>query len=262
MVFAGIDCGTRNVKAVLFDGKDIVGEARAFTDWNPPVAAAQALSDALRQAGLDERDVTASASTGNGRRDVADAYDYSLSGINAAAAGALFLVPEAKRVIDLGAEGIAVISIADDGTVGNFVLNDRCANGAGAFLESMGRILEVPVDQLGDLSRASTQDVTMDTQCVVFAESEVISMIHHQIPKEDIVHAVHTDLAHKIGQYCYKLGLEDPMALIGAAAADYGLVDVMEDNLGVRIVVPGECEFASALGAALYAQAEHAKEAE
>lgn len=260
MVFAGIDCGTRYTKAVLFDGKTMVGMARAFTDWNPKEASAQALQDALGQAGLSTADVAASASTGNGRKDVAEVFTYSLSGINAAALGALFLVPQAKQVIDLGAEGISVINVTDEGTVANFTLNDRCANGAGAFLESMGRILEVPVEQLGDLSRASTRDIAMDTQCVVFAESEVISMIHHQVPKEDIIHAVHTDLAHKIEQYCYKMGLKDPVALIGAAAADSGLVDILAESLGCRVIVPHECEFASALGAALFAQGETAKE--
>ena len=257
MVYAGIDCGTRYVKAVLFDGERIVGRGRAFTDWDPDRASDEALAQALEGTGISVDDVVASAATGNGRKDVADKFTYSVSGINAACEGARFLNPDTRQVIDLGAEGIAVCNMAEDGSMGNFTLNDRCANGAGAFLETVARILEVPIDQLGPLSQASTVDVTMDTQCAVFAESEVISMIHHQVAKEDIAHAVHTDLAHKIAQYSYKLGVQTPITLIGAAAANQGLVKVLDERLKTQAFVPEDYEFASALGAAIEAKLQH-----
>lgn len=257
MVFAGIDCGTRYVKAVLFDGERIVGRGRAFTDWDPERASGEALAQALEESGVSADDIVASAATGNGRKDVEGKFTYSVSGINAACEGARFLNPETRQVIDLGAEGISVCNMAEDGSLGNFTLNDRCANGAGAFLETVARILEVPIDQLGPLSQDSTIDVTMDTQCAVFAESEVISMIHHQVSKEDIAHAVHTDLAHKIAQYCYKLGVQTPITLIGAAAANQGLVKVLDDQLKTQAFVPAEYEYASALGAAIHAKQQY-----
>lgn len=251
MITVGIDSGIRTTKAaVLVDGA-LAATACVPTDWEPAGAGAAALETALADASVARDAVVRVAATGVTRDAVA--ADCSLTGINAAALGARWALPGAGEVIDLGAEGIRAVRIDEAGDVGNYAVNDRCASGAGAFLETMARILDVPVDQLGALDALRKNDVNIDTQCVVFAESEVISLIHSQVPAPDIVHAVHRGLANKIGSIVLRVNVADPVVMIGASAADAGLVGALEAKLGHDITVPANCEFISAVGAAVFA---------
>ena len=59
----------------------------------------------------------------------------------------------------------------------NFQMNDKCAAGTGRFLDVMARVLEVRVEDLGDLGAQSKKHVGISSTCTVFAESEVISQL-------------------------------------------------------------------------------------
>ena len=89
----------------------------------------------------------------------------------------------------------AIIDHTSSGNVVDFAINEKCAAGTGAFTEAMARALEVPIEELGPLSLKSTQAIPMNAQCAVFAESEVVSMIHNNIPKPDMARSVHDAIA-------------------------------------------------------------------
>lgn len=254
MICAGIDSGIRSTKAVVVRDGEIVARAICPTDWAPREAANAVLDAALTEAALLQGDLQAMTVTGIGK-DKTD-FPVKLSGINAAAAGARALFPECRSVIDLGAEGIRAVNIDESGGIGNFAVNDKCASGAGAFLETMARIVDMPVRELGVLAQSRIEDISIDTQCVVFAESEVISLIHQQVPPPDIIHAIHQGLANKISSIALRAGVREPLLMIGAAAANVDLVECLSAKLGLPITVPDEYEFASALGAAVCAARE------
>ena len=256
---AGIDSGIRTTKVVLVCDGEVVARSVCPTDWAPQEAAETALVQALAEAGWERGDVQGAAVTGIGK-DKTD-LPLKISGINAAVLGALAVHPECRSVIDLGAEGIRAVNIDNTGAVGNFAVNDKCASGAGAFLETMARIVDVPVKELGPLALGRTEDISIDTQCVVFAESEVISLIHQQVSPPNIIHAIHQGLASKISSIALRSSVREPLLMIGAAAANSDLVTCLEDKLGGSIIVPAEHEYVSALGAAVFAAREGSGEA-
>ncbi len=257
MIAAGIDSGIRFTKAVVLCDDNVVGKATVPTDWEPTQAAHDTLQQALEQAQLEIAQLECIAITGIGADKVElegiDTDARVISEINAACRGARAVCPQAQTVVDLGAESICASRIEEDGTPGNFSLNDRCAAGAGAFLETLSRIMEVPIDQLSELSKAHTQELSMDTQCAVFAESEIISLIHKQIAPEDIVYAAQSGLASRICSIVLRISIVPPLVMIGASAQDDDLVAILGEKLKCDIVVPQDPEYVSAQGAVLCA---------
>ncbi len=174
----------------------------------------------------------------------------------AAARGAVFLAPQVRTVIDVGAEEGRAARISGKGRVLDFAVNERCAAGTGAFLEAMARALEVPLEELGPLALQSTRSVPLNAQCVVFAESEMISLIHANIPKADIARAVHQAIADRLASLARRVGVEPTVMLVGGVARNIGLVEVLKNELDTEVIVPEFPESVCALGAALMAQAD------
>jgi benzoyl-CoA reductase subunit D len=178
--------------------------------------------------------------------------DEVVSEVVADAAGAYQLVPTVKTVIDVGAEEGRGIKV-EGGKVKDFVINERCAAGAGTFVEAMARALEVKVEDMGPLSLKSTNTIPMNAQCCVFAESEVVSLIHSKISKEDVSKAIHDAIAGRISSMVLRVGVEKDVVLIGGAALNPGFKPPLERELHATIIVPEYPDFVGALGAAIIA---------
>jgi benzoyl-CoA reductase subunit D len=252
MFTAGVDVGARNVKvAILREGK-VAGRALQLTGIEPAKAVEEALARALEAAKAKRPDLKAIGATGAGRKGVAfKTLDVPEAG--AAARGSLFLVPGARTVIEVGAEEGRGIRCDEKGKVVESVANGRCAAGAGSFIESMARALEVPLSEMGALSLRSTRTVPLDSQCAVFAESEVVSLIHAQTPREDIARAVHDAIAGRVVSMVRKIGLAPRIVLVGGVAGNPGFVDSIRRSAGAEVAVPEDPIYAGAIGAALAA---------
>jgi benzoyl-CoA reductase subunit D len=262
MIAAGIDMGAKTIKVVVLRDGAVAARAIKLAGFDTARSAAEVLADALKQAGVDRSDVGAIVATGAGREDVPD-KDRSMSEVGSAARGAVHLFPGARMVIDVGAEEGRAIRCDDDAKVVDFAINEKCAAGAGAFTEAMARALEVPIERLGPLSLESTRTIPMNAQCAVFAESEVVSMIHNNVSKPDMARAVHDAMASRIISMARKVGYEPPLVLIGGMARNAGFVDSLKRGLEIdRLDIPDDPEFCSALGAALAAENTPARRAE
>ena len=139
----------------------------------------------------------------------------------------------------------------ENGKVIDFALNEKCAAGTGSFLEAMARALEVPLDEFGPLSLKGVQAVPISAQCAVFAESEVISLIHARTPKADIARSINEALAGRISSMVRRVGLQKEIVLIGGMAKNHGFVRALEEELEIKVLVPDYPDFVSALGASL-----------
>jgi benzoyl-CoA reductase subunit D len=139
------------------------------------------------------------------------------------------------------------------GRIEDFAVNEKCAAGAGTFTEAMARALEVDLEELGKMSLRSTQAVPMNAQCTVFAESEVVSLVHAKTPKEDISRAVHDAMASRITSMVRKVGFVKDVVLIGGMARNVGFVNSIQRGLETDCLIPDEPEYVGALGAALIA---------
>ena len=258
MITAGIDCGAKNTKVVLLKDGDIVARSTVLSGFDQKAAVDQSFEKALGKAGLSHGSVDRIYATGAGMKEAHFAHD-TVTEVGADARGTNFLFPSAKTVIDVGAEEGRAIKCDGKGKVIDFAVNEKCAAGAGSFTEAMARALEIQVEEMGPLSLKSQKAVPMNAQCAVFAESEVVSLIHAKTPKEDIARAVHDAIADRISSMVRRVGIEKDVALIGGVARNVGFVKSLGDNLEVPFSIPDEPEYVSALGAALVA-ADHAKE--
>jgi benzoyl-CoA reductase subunit D len=224
------------------------------TGFEPQEAAKKALDEAIKNAGISRDDVKKIVSTGAGRKSLTFA-DSNITEVTADARGVNRNNPSVRTIVDIGGEEARGISCDAQGKVLDFAKNDKCAAGAGAFVESMSRALEVKVPELIELALKSTKDAPINATCAVFAESEVVSLIHSKIDKADIAHAVHDAIASRVSSMVRRIQIENDVALIGGVANNAAIVDAMKKHLGVELIVPENPEFVSALGAALSASA-------
>jgi len=137
-----------------------------------------------------------------------------------------------------------------DGKVLDFVINERCAAGAGSFTEAMARALEIEVEEIGPLSLNSTEAVPMNAQCAVFAESEVVTLVHQKMSKENIARAIHDAIASRISSMARRLSIEQDIVLVGGMANNVGFVDSLKRELNMDVTIPEDPEYVAALGAA------------
>ena len=251
MITAGIDVGAKTVKVVLMEDGKIRAKAKILSGFDQEESANAALEQALKEAGLSREAIGFIFTTGNGRKAISYAK-ADVTEARAAALGAVFLYPTARTVIDIGAEESRAIKCDSSGKVLDFAVNEKCAAGSGAFTEAMARALEVPLEELGPLSLQATQSIPMNAQCAVFAESEVISLIHSKTEKADIARAVHDGLSSRVVAMVRRVGLEPELLLIGGVAYNPGFVESFKRTAEVdNVRTAEEPEFVGAIGAAL-----------
>lgn len=252
MITAGVDVGAKNVKVVIQEDGKIMGKAMVLAGLDMGAAIEESFAAALKDAGVSRDKVEKVLATGAGRKEVADA-DESYTEVGADAAGAVYLYKNARTVIDVGAEEGRAIKVDERGKVVDFAINERCAAGAGAFTEAMARALEVPLEQLGPLSLTSQKAVPMNAQCAVFAESEVVSLIHAKTEKRDIARAVHDAMSTRITSMARRVGVEPEIVVIGGVAKNPGFLDSLKNDLETELIIPDDPDYVGAFGAAILA---------
>jgi len=256
MITAGVDVGAKFAKVVILKDGKVLARAKTLVGFDILKSASDVFEMALKEAGLSRGNIQKVVATGMGRNSVLQKHpinaDEVVSEVVADATGAFQVVPTVKTVIDVGAEEGRGIKV-EGGKVKDFVINERCAAGAGTFVEAMARALEVKVEDMGPLSLKSANTIPMNAQCCVFAESEVVSLIHSKISKEDIAKAIHDAIAGRISSMVLRIGVEKDVVLIGGCALNPGFLPPLEKELHTNIIVPEFPEFVSALGAAVIA---------
>ena len=153
----------------------------------------------------------------------------------------------------MGAEEGRAAKLDENGNTIDFAINEKCAAGAGAFIEAMARALEVTIEEMGPLCLESDKKIPMNAQCAVFAESEVVSLLHAKTPKQDIARAVHDAIADRIVSMVRRVGIVPDVTLVGAVSRNPGFVDSLQRGLEKEVTIPDNAEYAGALGAALVA---------
>ena len=252
MITAGIDMGAKNLRVVILKDGQVLARKECQAGFDTTESAQALFQEALDSAGLKLEQIEKIVATGAGKETAPYARE-KVTDVGAAARGAVKMVPQARTVIDVGAEEGRAIKTDELGKVIDFAVNEKCAAGAGAFTEAMSRALEVSVEEFGRLSLQSTASIPMNAQCAVFAESEVVSLMHAKAPKQDISRAVHDAIADRIISMARRVGINPEVALVGAVSRNVGFVDSLKRGLERDVIVPENAEYAAALGAALIA---------
>jgi len=252
MITAGIDMGAKTLKILILKDSEVLAKDIAIGGLEEKKVAEELFEAVLKKVGLSRGDLAHVVATGAGRQ-AAPYFDDEITEIGAAAKGTSFLFPSVRTVIEVGAEEGRGTRVNENRKVTDFVINEKCAAGAGAFTESMARAMEVPLEDFARMSLKSTKAIPMNAQCAVFAESEVVSLVHAKTSKEDIARAVHDALAERIISMVRRVGIEKDVALIGGMARNPGFIDSLQRGLELEVLVPQDPEFVGALGAALAA---------
>ena len=250
---AGIDAGSRTIKVVLLDSRTHAVLAADVVDQGVEQnALAQNLLDRLlERIGRDRRALRSLVATGYGRRMLRGA-DAAITEITCQANGVHHLLPTTRTIIDIGGQDSKLVRLSAEGTVADFVMNDRCAAGTGRFLEVVATQLGVRLAELGERAGASHRAALISSMCVVFAETEIVGLLASGAAVEDIAAGVQAAIAARVVAMSGG-DLPDPVVLTGGVALVPGMADALERALGRPVALAPQPQMTAALGAALLA---------
>jgi benzoyl-CoA reductase subunit D len=261
-IAAGIDVGTGAVKAAIFkveDGKETwLSRAILRIRQRDPIELARvAFDQALEDAKLTQGQVDYIATTGEGESvPFHTGHFYSMT---THARGAIFLDPESRAALDVGALHGRAISIDERGKVLSYKMTSQCASGSGQFLENIARYLGIAQEEIGGLSRQADDPEVVSSICAVLAETDVINMVSRGISAPNILKGIHLSMANRLSKLLKSTGATNGVVMMtGGLALDKGLVAAVEEDISnikdMKSVVRSHPDsiYAGAIGAALW----------
>ncbi len=266
----GIDVGSGAIKTVLFKhtpggpGEWIARRCERMRRRDPMDLARQGYEEVLAEAKLTPADIAYTATTGEGENvKFATGHFYSMT---THARGGVFLCPEARAVLDIGALNGRAIYIDGRGKVLAYKMTSQCASGSGQFLENIARYLGVSIDEIGSLSKSAKNPEKVSSICAVLAETDVINMVSRGISTADILKGIHVSMASRVAKLLKATGVgEGTVLLTGGLALDEGLLSALQEELvnqkllATKAVNHPDSIYAGAIGAALWGAFRHAK---
>ncbi len=255
MIIAGCDIGSLTAKAVIMEDNKILGSAVMLAKNKPSVSADKVMALALKEAGVTMDDIGYVVGTGYGREQI-PFVDSVESEISCHAKGAFHILPSVRMVIDIGGQDAKATLMDENGSVIRYLYNDKCASGTGRFLEVMAEAMEIPLEDLGEMAAKSTEKLTISNQCVIFAETEVVSLVNEGKEICDIMNALHYALAKRASSMGKSIGVQEDVVMTGGVAKNSGVFRAISEVLDVPLKGLGNVDpqIVGAMGAALYAQ--------
>ena len=248
----GIDMGSACAKGVLMAGTEVLAQVDFLSGGDFKLTADRIREELLARAHVSARSISHTVATGFGSKSVSYA-DSMVTDISCHAKGVIHLCPTVRTAVDAGDLYSKAFRMDEKGNLQNFLLSGKCAGGSARILKVVAKVLQLNVEELGDLALKSTKKVEFNTGCAVFAESEAVSRIAEGVSKEDLLAGIHRALAAQLNALAVRLGIEKDYALVGGGARNAGLVKALEAVSGFLIVVPPHPHMTAALGAALIA---------
>ena len=267
-ITAGIDVGTGAIKVALFNVEGgaetcLVKRVDRMRQRDPMKLAEQIYDEVLAEAGLKRNDVAYCATTGEGEAlHFHTGHFYSMT---THARGAIYLRPDCRAALDIGALHGRAIRLDERGKVLNYKMTSQCASGSGQFLENIARYLGIAQDEIGTLSKQADNPEKVSGICAVLAETDVINMVSRGITASNILKGIHDSMADRLAKLLKTIGgLDGTIQMTGGLALDAGLVEAMKESMErEKVKVPIERHpdaiFAGAIGAALWGAFRHEK---
>lgn len=245
----GIDCGSVSLKLALISDGRIARKVYLKNQGIVPT-----IKEGLAQ--LGNGSIQGVGITGSGKEFVCAMVggDIVESEIIAHMVSCLKFLPNTRTILDIGGEDSKLI-IIDDRGIKAFQMNQECGGGTGAMIESIASRLGVKIEEVGRIALESVNPCRLPGKCGIFAQSAVVSELNKGRPVSDILFGVCRAL---VGNYLAVLArgkkLEPPIVFQGAPAKNQALVKCFKDILKQDVIVPPDCEYMGAIGAAYLAQ--------
>ena len=259
MFYAGIDAGSRAIKVVVIDSRDmsIAGQGVADQGVRQSEIAKDLFQRVLRAAHLSPEQIGKIVGTGYGRNAL-DWADEVVTEITCHARGVKLLHPEVRSIIDIGGQDSKMIVLDASGAVRDFVMNDRCAAGTGRFLEVVSNRLDIGLGELGAKASLATEPVSISSMCVVFAETEIIGLLATGETPENIIAGVQKSIARRIVSMAGRT-IEGPVLFTGGVALIPGMDKVFAEALDYPVGISTRPQLTGAIGAAITAAKQSVK---
>ena len=249
----GIDIGSAYSKGVIMLDDEIGGSYVVPSGGNYELTADRVSKELLSRADQSSKRIVYTIATGYGARSVTFA-DEVVTDISCHSKGIFYLCPSVRTVVDVGDLFSKAFRIDERGNSLNFLLSGKCAGGSARVLQVIAKVLQIKLEDIGELSLKSQKRVDFNTGCAVFAETEAVSRVAEGVAKEDLLAGIHRALAAQLHSLAERVGIERDFAVVGGGARDIGLLKAVEEITGFDIVVPREPHLTAALGAAVIAR--------
>ena len=251
-VFAGLDMGASRTKVVVVDPSGtLIGHAVRKSGTDFTATAAACLDSSLEMAGAGRNNIVRAVSTGYGRANVSFVTGISKTEIGCLAKGCHHYFEGAITIIDIGGQDNKIIKLGPSGNRSSFKMNRKCAAGTGAFLEEMSLRLDIPLEEMNELARKSENMIKLGSYCTVFSATEVLESIRNGKQVSDIVKGIFYSVIKRVLEMD---SLTDSVVMTGGVVANNPyIVQMTEDMIGRKVLLPELPQLAGAVGAALYA---------
>ena len=253
--YIGLDGGSTYLKAALIGNNEVIDTMVRNTGIDNDGTARRLVQELCDNNGITPSDIGYIMATGYSRK-VLEVADDDISEITAHAYGVRLTAPKDYRpgmIIDIGGQDSKIIYLDSNYAVKNFSMNDKCAAGTGKFMEVIAQILETTIDNVGPLSLEATNPCDINSTCVVFAQSEVISLVARKYDRRDILAGMHISMARRIVKMMKKSEKDGDILMTGGGSLNIGLHKAFEEELMRDVYVASYPQFNGAIGAALIA---------
>ncbi|GAB4203135.1 MAG: acyl-CoA dehydratase activase [Bacteroidia bacterium] len=257
----GIDIGSSYIKGVLLKYTTentpllISKKTEKIRKRNPSEVAELVINQILLENNLSANDIKYIATTGEGELlQKKTGHFYSMT---THAKGGIYLYPEAKIIVDMGALYVRVMKVNPEGKVLDYQMTNQCASGSGQFIENIARYLGMAVEEVGEISLKADNPEEPSGICAVLAETDVINFVSKGVSIPNIIMGIHLSIANRIVRLITKLKPEYPIVLVGGMAANIGMVNAIRtllktQNPDTDIVAPQDAIYSGAIGAAIW----------
>ncbi len=251
MITVGLDIGSGSTKGVLLrDGRERLQSRLLPTRGDPSGAAKAVLEGMVEEENLLPEEVGYVCTTGFGRYACADRH-LQVSDITSSAQGAVFLFPGTRLVVDVGSQSSRAMAVSETGRVVKFKMTEKCAAGAGRFVERCSKYLQIPLDEMGARALSASRPKLISSVCAVLAETEIINNVAEGVPVQDILMGIFLSLAQRAQSLMHYVGIQPEVTLVGGLVRNAGMVRAIEETTHLTPNVSPDAHFAAALGAAL-----------
>ncbi len=266
LITSGVDVGSSSVKIAILrtrensDPEILVLRCDHIRRRDLRKVISEGYQVALKEAGLQPDDVVYVASTGDG--ELVERRRGHFYGMTTHARGAIYLLPEARAVLDVGALHARAMVMDQRSRVLRYLMTSQCASGSGQFLENVARYLGIPLEEVGPLSCRASNPQAVSSICAVLAETDVINMVSRGISTADILKGIHLSMAGRYAKLLRAIEAEGVVLITGGLSADSGLAQALKEKLaeeGSTLLIQTHpwSIYAGALGAALWGGYRH-----
>jgi predicted CoA-substrate-specific enzyme activase len=250
-IIVGIDAGMETVKLVMLSDGGMLYSGTVFAGTEAMSQIAEKmLRQAIRETGISADAIRLIGGTGTNASEVSLIQEEVPEAI-CCPLGINWISPQAHTLLDVGASKFMAMK-CQQGRAMKIARSDRCASGVGISLRMVANVLAMNIEDIGQASRRSKEELTIQSTCSVFAETEIISLLHHyKKRREDILKGVFRGMASRFYSLLLTIVIEDDMYMIGGVAKNEGVVRALQDISGHPVLVPPDPDIVGALGAAL-----------